>query len=571
MHRLAALRGGRCLSAIFAGTKKKLQWRCAEGHKWESTPKNVLRGNWCRICGQTHRPRPYSLIDFKKIARKRGGDCLSTEFKNFATKLLWKCAHGHRWGALPQSVKRGSWCPYCIGRHKTIRQMRGVAEAHGGKCLSQSYRGGKMKLLWECAEGHRWRAVPSSIQAGTWCPVCAQNRERSIREMQATAREREGKCLSTRYAGMRQKLLWECAEGHRWMAEPTSIQSGSWCARCSSALGERICREHFEQLFKKPFPKSRPEWLQPKYQRRLELDGYCEDLKLAFEHQGPHHYGASPYSSQTADQFDKQRAHDRFKRLRCRTNGIVLISVPEIPKRLKLTEIKSFIRQECEKMGVAVPKGFERRIVNLKNAYAVPRAKQQLQQLRAFAAARGGKCLSPVYMGSQQKLLWQCEKRHRWHATPSNIKTGYWCPHCFRKRSKLRLTIYDMQALAKQNGGKCLSHEFLGTKVKLEWECQKGHRWKAQPGSLRAGTWCPVCAGTQRLTIEHMKNTAREHGGECLSEKYVNGVTKLRWRCSEGHAWKAVPDSIRQGTWCPTCARIYRLRREQQSFPKTKV
>jgi hypothetical protein len=112
-----------------------------------------------------------------------------------------------------------------------------------------------------------------------------------------------------------------------------------------------------------------------------------------------------------------------------------------------------------------------------------------------------------------------------------------------------------MQALAKQRGGQCLSRQYLGGKTKLNWKCQKGHCWEAVPSSVRMGTWCPVCAGTMRLTIEDMRKTASERGGECLSDEYVNGRTKLHWRCAEGHKWWAVPDSIRQGVWCPICGR----------------
>ena len=200
-------------------------------------------------------------------------------------------------------------------------------------------------------------------------------------------------------------------------------------------------------------------------------------------------------------------------------------------------------------MGVAIPEDFDRTMVDLGNAYAVPRSKHQLRQLEAVAIARGGKCLSSVYTGSHEKLLWQCKSMHCWPATPSDIKTGKWCPYC---RGFYR-TIEDMQALAAERGGKCLSPEFLGTKNKLLWECGKGHPWRAQAGSIIAGTWCPVCAGTQRLTIEDIRKTAQERGGECLSTEYVNAATKLRWRCSKGHEWEAVPDSIRQGTWCPRC------------------
>jgi hypothetical protein len=245
-------------------------------------------------------------------------------------------------------------------------------------------------------------------------------------------------------------------------------------------------------------------------------------------------------------------------------NGIVLVPVPEIPRLLKLTKVKDFILQECRKRGVAIPEDSERKTVNLRNAYAVPRSRQQLRQVEAVAIARGGKCLSSVYTGSHEKLLWQCEKMHRWRATSSDIKTGKWCPYC---RGFYR-TIEDMQALAVKRGGKCLSKTFLCMNEKLRWACDKGHKWEAIPQSVMRGSWCPVCAGTQRLTIEDIRKTARERGGKCLSNKYVNGVTKLRWRCSKGHEWEAVPDSIRQGTWCPRCGAKHGGRKPGNRTPR---
>jgi len=144
---------------------------------------------------------------------------------------------------------------------------------------------------------------------------------------------------------------------------------------------------------------------------------------------------------------------------------------------------------------------------------------------------------------------------HRWRAVPAVIKAGNWCPYCVGQGYGQRITIHDMRTLAKERGGKCLSGKYLGGKARLQWECRKGHRWKAVPSSVRMGTWCPVCAGTMRLTIEDMRKTASERGGECLSHEYANGRTKLHWRCAEGHEWWAVPDSIRQGRWCPICGR----------------
>jgi len=521
MWRLANLHGGSCLSRSFAGMVRKLQWRCAKGHVWRAVPKSIQRGTWCPTCAREQRNTKYSISDFQRIAKQRGGGCHSSEYKGSNSKLCWECSKGHRWQALPLSVKRGHWCPYCQGFHVSLRDMRQLAKQRGGTCLSSKYTNARIKLLWECANGHRWEAVPYSIKIGTWCPKCAPNPTRSIKDMQILATARGGRCLSTEYVNAKAKLVWRCAEGHRWNAAATNIRSGNWCPECSSGLGERICREYFEQLFGKPFPKARPPWLRVGKRCRLELDGYCEELALAFEHQGPHHRGLNIYSSKHYERASKQKEHDRVKRLRCRKNGVVLFRVPEIPTLLKPNDLRVFIRQACRENDVPLPRSFEDTRVDLIKAYAEPRARRELRQISAIAESKGGKCLSRTYKGALEKLLWLCEKGHSWRAKPWDIKVGNWCPHCAGKR----FTIHDMRSLAQLKGGQCLSSRYSGTSKKLLWECAKGHQWKAVPSSIKAGTWCPACAPNRRLSLQSMPPVASERGGACVSKTGCNART----------------------------------------------
>ena len=55
----------------------------------------------------------------------------------------------------------------------TIKDMRELAKAKGGICLSNNYQRGNIKLSWQCKKKHRWRAIPYSIIQGVWCPKCA--------------------------------------------------------------------------------------------------------------------------------------------------------------------------------------------------------------------------------------------------------------------------------------------------------------------------------------------------------------------------------------------------------------
>ncbi|PKP58873.1 MAG: hypothetical protein CVT88_06570 [Candidatus Altiarchaeales archaeon HGW-Altiarchaeales-1] len=94
-----------------------------------------------------------------------------------------------------------------------------------------------------------------------------------------------------------------------------------------------------------------------------------------------------------------------------------------------------------------------------------------------------------------------------------------------------KITIEDMQKLAESKRGKCLSTEYVNALTKLKWMCKEGHTWEAIPKCIKSGHWCPYCAGNAKLTIEDMQELAKNNGGKCLSTEYINTRTKLKWQC----------------------------------------
>jgi len=98
--------------------------------------------------------------------------------------------------------------------------------------------------------------------------------------------------------------------------------------------GEKLCRAFLENFFKKKFPKTRPDFLKNPiadskgYKHNLELDCYCEELKLAVEYNGRQHYKFVPYFHNNIESFNNQCSRDQIKKHLCKENGIHLISVP---------------------------------------------------------------------------------------------------------------------------------------------------------------------------------------------------------------------------------------------------
>ena len=239
---IARLRGGECLSIRYVKGAAPLVWRCVFGHRWRASLASVTsRNTWCPTCAGNRR---LDLADLRRLARERGGRCLSRQYANGRTPLVWECAFGHRWKAAAERVKgglhkKGTWCPKCYQQRRrfrtrgTIEEMHILARRRGGKFVSKQYLGSRPKHLWQCARGHRWRAVSGNIKRGNWCPVCAGNRRSRLSDYRALAVRRGGKCLSRTYANNDTELRWRCAVGHEWLATGSSVRRGSWCARCA--------------------------------------------------------------------------------------------------------------------------------------------------------------------------------------------------------------------------------------------------------------------------------------------------------------------------------------------------
>ena len=89
---------------------------------------------------------------------------------------------------------------------------------------------------------------------------------------------------------------------HEW---EVTYHSFTGCPKCASYRTENMCREIFERVFEHKFPKCRPNWLE-----RLELDGYCEELRIAFEYNGQQHYEMIPFFHDTIEKFVERNTND---------------------------------------------------------------------------------------------------------------------------------------------------------------------------------------------------------------------------------------------------------------------
>lgn len=258
---------------------------------------------------------------------------------------------------------------YCHRRRtrKTLSEIQQMAAERGGRCLSKSYKNSLQKLHWECSEGHQWWAVQGDIQQGHWCPECHGNVKKSIDDMHQLAAERGGRCLSRKYNGRHSKLTWQCSEGHTWPATPGKIFGGQWCPICQGSIGEAHCRFLLEAILNNTFPQKRPAWLFNQKGNRMELDGYCEEIGIAFEYQGEQHYEKHKMFHQNTADLTSQVRRDNLKQRLCNEHNVKLVVIPHY---ISKEDLPRFIVKTCRDLGISVPNGWQERSKSISEGYS---------------------------------------------------------------------------------------------------------------------------------------------------------------------------------------------------------
>lgn len=288
------------------------QVNCMTGH----TKKNQT---WCRQCRKGTREK------LREEGMSYGYELVSEKYIGSTSSYEWMCPNSHVFSTRIDRIRDGIACKHC--RMYTYEDAVAAVEAKGGKLLTSKdefISVSKTRLLVLCQNGHHWETVFDTIyNKNHWCLECSHI---SYEQVCKLAEKRHGALLTPRDEFDRAyttTLHWMCDKLHIWSAKYPDIKDGHWCGQCHSSLGEKACRAILEFVYKKPFNKIRPVWLD-----RLELDGYNPELGIAFEYNGQQHYKKSNSWHESEEKFLAQQERDRRKAEICKERGILLLVIP---------------------------------------------------------------------------------------------------------------------------------------------------------------------------------------------------------------------------------------------------
>jgi hypothetical protein len=438
--------------------------------------------------------------DAVKEGKRHGLKLIGGTFVNGKSILKWRCKRKHVFESDLNSIKHNKKrCNECIPFIK-LEKYKEIAQQNEGICISKVYINSEHKLEFKCKYNHIFKISSERVSAGRWCRKCSQIKNGillrlTIEEMQNIAKERGGKCLSTIYINCKSPLKWECSIGHEWNAPSVNVKNNrQWCPYCNKYVSEGICRSYFEAIFDKKFPKTRPEWLKNNSGCKLELDGYCEELGIAFEHQGEQHYTDVKFFSKKEYNLKNRIANDKIKAKLCKDNGIILIKIPSLNTRTKIEDLENLIIKKISKYQIdfKIKKNVKIDYSKIYGSEGV----EKLKILKNKVASKGGKLITLFYKGINAKYEIDCGKGHIWKPTAYNIiNENRWCPFCSGCAKK---DIKYCQELAKNKNGKCLSTKYLNNKTHLLFICKFGHKFKTSLICIKRGHWCKMCSNKEK-------------------------------------------------------------------------
>lgn len=435
----------------YTNNRTKIEIIChIHGSFWQ-TPGMHLSGNGCPECAPNMKSTTERFIKKAKEIHGDRYDHSEVEYINSKKKVKIICRkHGPFWQT-PGGHLGGQGCPECGGvkRPTTEEFKKKAVDVHGNKHdyskVKYTNKDEKVEIICPI-HGTFWQ-TPHSHLSGQGCPECGGTKKLTIEDAQKEAELKNGVCLSKVYKNCCTKLLWRCIDGHEfWMTlkdvnrDRKDVNSGRWCPKCHSNMGEEIVRAYFEKMFEVLFPNTKPKWL-----NGLELDGYNEDLGIAFEHQGPQHYKQNNHFHKTKEDFINTQKRDDLKRNLCKKHGVMLFEIPDVLNIIDLNELPKLLDDALRSKNI-IPKMSPYKIKI--EATDIILNNSKIKELQTIAKERGGKLLSTVYLGTLTHLEFECSEGHTWSATPGKIKgtknrKGTWCPFCADKVAKKTYVILN--------------------------------------------------------------------------------------------------------------------------------
>lgn len=249
------------------GSKRKVWWRCEQGHQWQAMVYTRADGSGCPYCtgklpipGKTDLASQYPELAAQWHRTKNGDLTPEAVLPGSHRKVWWICEKGHVWQSAVKSRVSGCGCPVCADRKVApgendlaatapLLAAQWCAEKNGLLTPLDVVAGTRRKVWWRCEKGHVWQAtIASRTSGGVGCPVCAGKRiVPGENDLASWFPAIAGQWHPTKNGAVtpdmlaphsNRKVWWLCERGHAYQATVCArTENGSGCPYCA---GRRV-------------------------------------------------------------------------------------------------------------------------------------------------------------------------------------------------------------------------------------------------------------------------------------------------------------------------------------------
>ncbi|MEQ2547211.1 zinc-ribbon domain-containing protein [Dorea ammoniilytica] len=252
---------------ITFGSNKKVWWRGACGHEWQTSVKARSNGEKCPVYSGAR-----AVAGINDLSTLKPGLASEWSKKNEIKptevtvgshkKVIWKCRLGHEWTASVKSRSiNGSGCPYCshnkvlVGFNDLATVVPKVADEWSEKNYplqpDEVNAKSRKNVWWHCKKcGNEWKSVIHARIKGTVCPVCAEREVLAGYNDLATTDKNllsdwdyeQNRIQPTEISRTSAKRAWwKCRHGHSWSMKINE--------RTILGKGCRICEQEYLSVF----------------------------------------------------------------------------------------------------------------------------------------------------------------------------------------------------------------------------------------------------------------------------------------------------------------------------------
>ncbi len=245
---------------ITFGSNKRVWWKGACGHEWETSVKARSKGEKCPICSGARviegindlaTLKPLLAQEWSKKNKLKPTEVSVASHK----KIIWKCKHGHEWEASVKSrTINGTGCPYC-SHNKVLAGFNDLASQYPDIAAEWSDRNlpllptmvtafANSKAWWKCRDcGNEWYTLISTRAGGSRCPYCSgYTLLKGFNDLATTHPDLAAEWSERNYplmpdevnAKSRHNVWWKCKTcGNEWKSVINARVKGTVCPVCA--------------------------------------------------------------------------------------------------------------------------------------------------------------------------------------------------------------------------------------------------------------------------------------------------------------------------------------------------